>query len=88
MASAELVHARLSRLAADSRLHPPQAPQLTGTSAKMLLNAAYLVDERRDEDLTAAVRELAAKHPAVRLELTGPWPPYSFAGLEREEDRR
>jgi hypothetical protein len=54
----------------------------------MLLNAAYLVDEQRDEDLTAAVRALAAKHPAVRLELTGPWPPYSFAGLEQEEDRR
>jgi hypothetical protein len=88
MASAELIHARLSRLAADSRLHPPQAPQLTGTSAKMLLNAAYLVDEQRDEDLTAAVRALAAKHPAVRLELTGPWPPYSFAGLEQEVDRR
>jgi Gas vesicle synthesis protein GvpL/GvpF len=88
MASAELVHARLSRLAADSRLHPPQAPQLTGTSAKMLLNAAYLVDEQRDEDLTAAVRALAAKHPGVRLELTGPWPPYSFAGLGQEEDQR
>jgi hypothetical protein len=88
MASAELIHARLSRLAADSRLHPPQAPQLTGTSAKMLLNAAYLIDEQRDEDLTMAVRALAAKHPAVRLELTGPWPPYSFARLGQEEDQR
>jgi Gas vesicle synthesis protein GvpL/GvpF len=88
MAIAELVHARLSLLAADSRLHPPQAPQLTGTSAKMLLNAAYLIDEQRDDDLTAAVRALTAKHPAVRLELTGPWPPYSFAGLGKEEDQR
>jgi hypothetical protein len=84
--SAELVHGALSQLAVDSALHPPQAPQLTGTSAQMLLNAAYLLDEQRSEDFTAAVSALAKSHPALRLELTGPWPPYSFAGVEQEEE--
>jgi len=86
MASAELVHARLSRLAAGTRLHPPQAPQLTGTSAQMMLNAAYLLDEQRADDFSAAVTDLAGRHPALRLELTGPWPPYSFAGLPDAEE--
>ncbi|MEY7971422.1 GvpL/GvpF family gas vesicle protein, partial [Saccharomonospora xinjiangensis] len=27
------------------------------------------------------VRELDAEHDAVRVELTGPWPPYSFAAV-------
>ena len=85
-ASVEVIHGALSRLAADSRLHPPQAPQLTGTSEQMLLNAAYLLDEQRSDDFTAAVAALAGNHPALRLELTGPWPPYSFAGMEQREE--
>jgi hypothetical protein len=85
-ASVELIHGALSRLAADSRLHPPQSPQLTGTSAQMLLNAAYLLDEPRSDDFSGAVAALAKNHPALRLEVTGPWPPYSFAGVEQGEE--
>jgi hypothetical protein len=82
VASAEAVHAALSRLAAETRLHPPQAPQLTGNTAPMILNAAYLLDEQRDGDFAAAVAHLAEQHADIRLQLTGPWPPYSFAGDE------
>jgi hypothetical protein len=78
--SAQQVHSELSRLAAETRLHAPQAPQLTGTRAPMILNAAYLLDDDRGDDFAAAVSVLAEQHPGVRLELTGPWPPYSFAG--------
>jgi Gas vesicle synthesis protein GvpL/GvpF len=79
-ASAENIHAELSRCAAGARLHPPQAPQLTGSKAAMLLNAAYLLDEENGEEFASAVAALAEQYPAVQLELTGPWPPYSFAG--------
>jgi len=81
VASAELIHARLARLADQSRLHPPQSPQLAGHRAQMILNAAYLLADDRAGGFAAAVTELAGRHPAVRLEITGPWPPYSFAGL-------
>jgi Gas vesicle synthesis protein GvpL/GvpF len=84
LASAEVVHGELARLAADNRLHPPQAAQLSGATAQMLLNAAYLLDDERGSDFTATVAELAGQHPSVRLELTGPWPPYSFAGPREE----
>lgn len=80
---AQQVHHELSRLAAGNRMHAPQAPQLTGTRERMILNAAYLVDDGRDHDFAAAVSALAEQHPGVRLELTGPWPPYSFAGPEQ-----
>lgn len=84
LASAEMVHAELSRYAAATRLHPPQAPQLTGSKAPMLLNAAYLLDSTRQDEFAAAVAALAGQHPGLRLELTGPWPPYSFAGPDEQ----
>ncbi|MGN6795111.1 MAG: GvpL/GvpF family gas vesicle protein [Streptosporangiaceae bacterium] len=80
--SAEEIHAALSRLAEDSRLHPPQVPQLAGTKATMLLNAAYLLDEGSERDFSEAVHELARQHRTIQLQLTGPWPPYSFASLD------
>jgi hypothetical protein len=79
--SAEQIHARLARLADQSRLHPPQSPQLADGAAQMILNAAYLLADDRDADFAAAVSDIVARHPAVRLAVTGPWPPYSFAGL-------
>jgi len=80
--NAQQVHCELSRLAAENRMHAPQAPQLTGTRERMILNAAYLLDDGQGDDFAAAVSALDEQHPGVRLELTGPWPPYSFAGPE------
>ena len=77
--SAQAVHAELERYAAGSRLHPPQSPQLSGRWEQMLLNAAYLLDDDRAADFAVAVEALNDQDPRLRLELTGPWPPYSFA---------
>jgi hypothetical protein len=78
LASAQQVHAALSRIAADARLHPPQSPELTGSKSAMILNAAYLIDDQHAEAFREAVDDLRNRLP-LRLELTGPWPPYSFA---------
>jgi len=83
--SAEEIHAELAQLSAAARLHKPQHPQLTGRSEPMILNATYLVDDDRGGEFSAAADELAGRHPAVRLELTGPWPPYSFTVPGEEE---
>lgn len=47
----------------------------------MVLNGAYLVERGREPELRAAVDELAAELAGggVRLELTGPWPAFTFA---------
>jgi hypothetical protein len=81
---AEVIHTRLSRRAAAGRRQPTTDPALSGRSDWMVLNGTYLVDDERAEDFAAAVDALAAEFPGIRLELTGPWPPYSFAGVERE----
>lgn len=82
LVSAERVHQKLSQLASASRLYPPQVPVLAGTKATMILNAAYLLDQARDQQFSELLQQLGGQNPAVQLELSGPWPPYSFAGLD------
>jgi len=80
MSSARTVYAELSRFAVSSRLYPPQAPDLAGQQAPMVLNAAYLVADERAGEFAAAIDDLTARHRFVQLTLTGPWPAYSFVG--------
>jgi Gas vesicle synthesis protein GvpL/GvpF len=78
--SAQAIHADLAAKAAATRLHLPQTAQLNGIRQPMLLNAAYLLEAVDGVTFTAAVAGQATAHPELRIELTGPWPPYSFAG--------
>jgi len=80
LAGARAVHEELSGRAAQARLVPPQSAQLSGNQMPMLLNTAYLLDESASDGFASAVADAASTHPELRLELTGPWPPYSFAG--------
>ncbi len=80
LAGAQAVHEELSGRAEQARLHPPQSPQLSGNQMPMLLNTAYLLDASASDAFASAVAAVATAHPELRLELTGPWPPYSFAG--------
>jgi Gas vesicle synthesis protein GvpL/GvpF len=78
-ALAQELHEALCAMAAAAQLRPAQAAELTGADGgTMLLNATYLVDDAAAARFAAAVRELGQRHGA-RTELTGPWPPYSFA---------
>jgi hypothetical protein len=79
VAGARTVHAELAGKAAAAMVRPPQSAQLSGARQPMLLNAAYLLDAGDGHDFTAAVAAEATAHPELLIELTGPWPPYSFA---------
>ena len=78
--AAQAIHADLAVRAADTRLHPPQPARRSGVRQPMLLNAAYLLEGADGVPFTAAVAGQATAHPELRIELSGPWPPYSFAG--------
>ncbi|MEU1981133.1 GvpL/GvpF family gas vesicle protein [Nocardia sp. NPDC019395] len=81
---AETIHSRLTRRAAAGRRQATTDPALSGRRDWMVLNGTYLVDNDRSGDFAATVEALGNEFPGIRLELTGPWPPYSFAGVERE----
>jgi len=76
------VHEELALLAAADVVNAPQDPALSGRKEPMLLNAAYLVGrDERDGFLGEADRLGERLAPdGMRLEVTGPWPPYNFAG--------
>lgn len=51
----------------------------------MVLNNSYLVPDGLTEEFTALVATLGERCPAVTLEVSGPWPPYSFTGPPKAE---
>ncbi|NLU75392.1 GvpL/GvpF family gas vesicle protein [Streptomyces sp. HNM0575] len=59
--------------------HRPQQGELAAGPGENIANDAYLVPDGRSEDFQAAIGGLAEDVPGVRVELTGPWAPYSFA---------
>ncbi|MFC6021445.1 GvpL/GvpF family gas vesicle protein [Plantactinospora solaniradicis] len=83
--SAEAVHTMLTRYAEAARRHRPQDRGLSGVPDWMVLNGAYLVHAERGAEFGELVRTLGTRYPGLRLELTGPWPPYSFATLGQGE---
>lgn len=89
--TAEHVYAALARQAAAARRLRPQDPALTGGSRRQVLNAALLLNHDREREFRDTVAALA-RDPAVaahaRIEVTGPWVPYSFARLDDEEQER
>ncbi|HET9080267.1 MAG TPA: GvpL/GvpF family gas vesicle protein [Trebonia sp.] len=81
---AQTLHTELAGKAAAAMIRPPQSAQLSGIRQPMLLNAAYLLDAGEGPDFTTAVATEATAHPELRIELTGPWPPYSFTGDDHD----
>ncbi|MEU2253767.1 GvpL/GvpF family gas vesicle protein [Nocardia xishanensis] len=81
---ADRIHELLVRQAAAGRRQPVTDPVLNGRRDWMVLNGTYLVDDDRADEFASAVKDLENRFAGIRLELTGPWPPYSFAGAERD----
>jgi hypothetical protein len=69
--------------AAATRRLAPQDQRLSGRSATMALNATFLVDDDRSTDFFQLVDGLRARYPSFDIEVNGPWPPYSFAVLDK-----
>ncbi|MFE2937082.1 MULTISPECIES: GvpL/GvpF family gas vesicle protein [unclassified Streptomyces] len=77
-AAAQVEAAALTR-AVDRVQHRPQQGELARGPGVNVVNDAYLVPLHQAEEFRAAVVSAADGTPGVRLEVTGPWPPYSFA---------
>lgn len=78
----EEVHRVAAGFAAAVVRRPPHGAAATGADRPQVLNAAFLVDEGRAAAMVAAVRALAGARAGldVRVDVSGPWAPYSFTG--------
>lgn len=85
VSSAEHIDSVLSRIAVATRHHRAQDPQLSGRKDMMVLNGAYLVDDARADEFAAAAAAL--REGELDVQLTGPWPPYSFTISDDGGDR-
>ncbi|WP_328557731.1 MULTISPECIES: GvpL/GvpF family gas vesicle protein [unclassified Streptomyces] len=77
--TAEAVDTEVRSLATASRRLRPHAQPPSGERRVQVLNATYLVAEHRAEELALLTRALGERTGA-RIELSGPWVPYSFVG--------
>ncbi|MEU5719263.1 GvpL/GvpF family gas vesicle protein [Streptomyces sp. NPDC020403] len=73
------VESAASAYAVDRVRHRAQQGGLASEQGENLVNDAYLVPLRHAEDFRADVAQAANGLPGVRVEVTGPWAPYSFA---------
>ena len=87
--AAEACHRELFALAADAALLPARDRGGSARGWHLALNAAYLVADSDVGAFQARVADLARRYRAqnLRLDLTGPWPPYNFSMLELSEAR-
>ncbi|WP_320773370.1 GvpL/GvpF family gas vesicle protein [Streptomyces sp. CRN 30] len=76
------LHEALSGRAEEFRVHAPQNAALSGAAGRNVMNAAYLVPRGKSEEFVELVDRTKDDTPGLRVELTGPWAPYSFAGEE------
>lgn len=76
------LHEALSGRAEDVRTHAPQNAAISGAAGRNVMNAAYLVPRGESEEFVELVDRTKDDTPGLRVELTGPWAPYSFAGEE------
>lgn len=79
---------RLVAAAVASQRNKPQPAQIHGRGGEMTLNGAYLVDDAAFDAFAAELEALRAEYGlrGFTLELTGPWPPYSFGGDAAAEE--
>ncbi|MFE6666162.1 GvpL/GvpF family gas vesicle protein [Streptomyces sp. NPDC057697] len=77
--AAERVRVAACAHAVDRVQHRLQQGELALRPGENVVNDAYLVPLGRTEEFRAAVTRAAEGFEGVRVEITGPWPPYSFA---------
>lgn len=82
-ACADMIDRALSGIAVATRRSAAAEPQAGGSEKSLVLHAAYLLNSDRADEFTAVARALARSHEGARADLTGPWPPYSFADLHQ-----
>jgi hypothetical protein len=73
-----ILRTELGSLIKDEKIGLPASEK--GGPAKVF----HLVESSKIKEYREKVQELREKRPELQLEVSGPWPPYSFANIELE----
>lgn len=79
--------ARLGELSVRTRLNKLLPREVTERKDDMVLNSAFLVEKDKVSAFTRLVATLGTEYSGRGLyfDCTGPWPPYNFCDLSRQE---
>lgn len=78
--AAQRIHAELMGYAVAGRRKKTTDHSISGPTGWVVLNGTYLVDNSRTDLFRRTVAALQADLAGIKLDVTGPWPPYSFTG--------
>lgn len=78
-ACAEEIGHALSGIAVATRRRPSSRPRTGDKAGWMVLNSAYLLDSEHASRFSEIVASVTSAHSTLRADVSGPWPPYSFA---------
>ncbi len=70
----------LNSFAVEMKSNKIIAKEITGISTPMRLNCAFLIDKEKQEQFASKIDELKSqnKENGFMIEMSGPWPPFSF----------
>jgi len=76
----------INKLCEASALNNLLPKELTGRDDMMILNVAFLVRKNKVDEFSAAIKSLKLKYNELGfdIELTGPWPPFSFIMIKEQ----
>ncbi|TGB19402.1 GvpL/GvpF family gas vesicle protein [Streptomyces palmae] len=80
------IDAGVREVVSEHARHRPQQGRLADTSGENVANDAYLVPHDLAEEFRDRVLRAAEGRPGVRVDITGPWAPYSFSRLGAPEE--
>lgn len=71
----------LKKIAVDSK-------ELKLFSERLVLNASFLVDRDKINEFSGTVEHLGNKYDGMKIQYSGPWPPYNFVDIHILSKRR
>ena len=77
-----------NKLSESANLNNLLPKELSGREEAMILNAAFLVRKNKVIDFRSTVDKRRNKdgNPGFIIEVTGPWPPFSFISVKEKEN--
>ncbi len=65
-----------------------QSKELKLFSDRLIMNASFLVDRNKIDGFSGEVEQLGNKYPDIKIQYSGPWPPYNFVDIQILSRRR